>query len=242
MIHASSFSKSVSPGVRVGYLVGPAEQIATLAKRANETYISPNMLAESIVFELCRSGGLDENLEGRERGAARAARRAGRGAARAHPRGRVRRARGRLLPLARPERRRRHQGPARRGEGGGRHLRRGPRLHDRGRRLEPAALLRAGARPDRSPRASSGSRARWSALRAGGPAPRPPRACSPEDLAGLAGRGSGPRRASDRACASARCGVPRSPWRSTTSLRSARFRSVIRMSRGACFHSLSPVC
>ena len=63
VIHASSFSKSVSPGVRVGYLVGPTEQIATLAKRANETYISPNMLAESIVFELCRSGGLDENLK-----------------------------------------------------------------------------------------------------------------------------------------------------------------------------------
>ena len=37
VIHASSFSKTVSPGVRVGYLVGPAEQIATLAKRANET-------------------------------------------------------------------------------------------------------------------------------------------------------------------------------------------------------------
>jgi 2-aminoadipate transaminase len=63
VIHASSFSKSVSPGVRVGYLVGPAEQIETLSKRANETYISPNMLAESIVFELCRSGGLDENLK-----------------------------------------------------------------------------------------------------------------------------------------------------------------------------------
>jgi 2-aminoadipate transaminase len=63
VIHASSFSKSVSPGVRVGYLVGPADQIATLAKRANETYISPNMLAESIVFELCRSGGLEENLK-----------------------------------------------------------------------------------------------------------------------------------------------------------------------------------
>jgi 2-aminoadipate transaminase len=62
VIHASSFSKSVSPGVRVGYLVGPTEQIATLAKRANETYISPNMLAESIVCELCRSGGLEENL------------------------------------------------------------------------------------------------------------------------------------------------------------------------------------
>jgi 2-aminoadipate transaminase len=63
VIHASSFSKSIGPGVRVGYLVGPAERIATLAKRANEQYISPNMLAEAIVFELCRSGGLDENLK-----------------------------------------------------------------------------------------------------------------------------------------------------------------------------------
>jgi 2-aminoadipate transaminase len=63
VIHASSFSKTVSPGVRVGYLAGPAEEIAKLAKRANETYISPNMLAESIVLELCRSGDLDRNID-----------------------------------------------------------------------------------------------------------------------------------------------------------------------------------
>ncbi|HEY7456917.1 MAG TPA: PLP-dependent aminotransferase family protein [Solirubrobacterales bacterium] len=62
VIHASSFSKTVSPGVRVGYLAGPAEQIAQLAKRANETYISPNMLAESVVLELCTSGALDANI------------------------------------------------------------------------------------------------------------------------------------------------------------------------------------
>jgi len=63
VIHASSFSKTVSPGVRVGYLAGPAEQIASLAKRANQHYISPNMLAESIVLEMCRSGILGENVE-----------------------------------------------------------------------------------------------------------------------------------------------------------------------------------
>jgi DNA-binding transcriptional MocR family regulator len=63
VIHASSFSKTVSPGVRIGYLAGPADEIAALAKRANETYISPNMLAESIVYELCRSGGLARNIE-----------------------------------------------------------------------------------------------------------------------------------------------------------------------------------
>jgi DNA-binding transcriptional MocR family regulator len=63
VIHASSFSKTVSPGVRVGYLAGPAEEVAALAKRANETYISPNMLAESVVLELCSSGALDRNIE-----------------------------------------------------------------------------------------------------------------------------------------------------------------------------------
>jgi DNA-binding transcriptional MocR family regulator len=62
IVYASSFSKTVSPGVRVGYLVGPAAEIAALAIRANETYISPNMLAEAVVFELCRSGGLAENV------------------------------------------------------------------------------------------------------------------------------------------------------------------------------------
>ena len=62
VFHASSFSKTVSPGIRVGYLVGPAEEIAKLAKHANEQYISPNMVAESIVLELCTSGVLDQNI------------------------------------------------------------------------------------------------------------------------------------------------------------------------------------
>jgi DNA-binding transcriptional MocR family regulator len=63
VIHASSFSKTVSPGVRVGYLAGPADEIKTLAKRGSEHYISPNMLAESVVLELCRSGALHRNIE-----------------------------------------------------------------------------------------------------------------------------------------------------------------------------------
>ena len=93
VIHASSFSKTVSPGVRVGYLAGPAEEIATLAKRANENYISPNMLAESIVLELCRSGALETQRRVGQRCAARPPRRARRGALRAPARGGVRRPR-----------------------------------------------------------------------------------------------------------------------------------------------------
>ncbi len=63
VIHASSFSKTVSPGVRVGYLAGPAEPIAEISTRGSQNYISPNMLAESIVLEMCRSGILESNVK-----------------------------------------------------------------------------------------------------------------------------------------------------------------------------------
>ena len=63
VLHASSFSKTVSPGVRVGYLAGEAEVVQTLAKRGSEHYISPNMLAEAVVLELCTSGALGANIE-----------------------------------------------------------------------------------------------------------------------------------------------------------------------------------
>jgi 2-aminoadipate transaminase len=63
VLHASSFSKTVSPGVRVGYIASATDEVAALSKRAGETYISPNMLAESIVYALCESGGLERNVE-----------------------------------------------------------------------------------------------------------------------------------------------------------------------------------
>ncbi|MFZ0042873.1 MAG: PLP-dependent aminotransferase family protein [Solirubrobacteraceae bacterium] len=62
-VYASSFSKTVCPGIRVGYLVGPAELIAEIARRATSTYISPNMVAESIVNQFCRSGAIDRSIE-----------------------------------------------------------------------------------------------------------------------------------------------------------------------------------
>lgn len=56
VVYASSFSKTVCPGIRVGYLVGPAELIARIQKRATNTYISPNMVAQSIVYQFAASG------------------------------------------------------------------------------------------------------------------------------------------------------------------------------------------
>jgi 2-aminoadipate transaminase len=63
VVYASSFSKTVCPGIRVGYLVGPEKLIARIAKLATNTYISPNMVAQSIVNEFCRGGSFERSIE-----------------------------------------------------------------------------------------------------------------------------------------------------------------------------------
>jgi DNA-binding transcriptional MocR family regulator len=62
VVHASSFTKTVCPGVRVGYLVGPADLIAAIAKKATNLYISPGMVAQAIVHQFCVSGDIDRSV------------------------------------------------------------------------------------------------------------------------------------------------------------------------------------
>jgi 2-aminoadipate transaminase len=62
VVYASSFSKTMCPGIRCGYLVGPVDVIAKIQKIATNTYISPNMVAQSIVNEFCRSGRINESV------------------------------------------------------------------------------------------------------------------------------------------------------------------------------------
>jgi 2-aminoadipate transaminase len=63
VVYASSFSKTACPGIRVGYLVGPEDLIARIAKIATSTYISPSMVAQGIVNEFARSGALERSIE-----------------------------------------------------------------------------------------------------------------------------------------------------------------------------------
>jgi DNA-binding transcriptional MocR family regulator len=62
VVHASSFTKTICPGVRVGYLVGPAGTIADIAKKATNLYISPSQVAEGIVYQFCASGDIDRSI------------------------------------------------------------------------------------------------------------------------------------------------------------------------------------
>jgi DNA-binding transcriptional MocR family regulator len=63
VVYASSFSKTVCPGIRTGYLIGPAELIARIVVRATNTYISPSMVDAAIVYEFCASGAIDRSIE-----------------------------------------------------------------------------------------------------------------------------------------------------------------------------------
>lgn len=62
VVHASSFTKTVCPGVRVGYLIGPAALIADIAKRATNRYIAPGQVSAGIVYQFCASGDIDRSI------------------------------------------------------------------------------------------------------------------------------------------------------------------------------------
>lgn len=58
----SSFSKLLSPGMRVGYLIAPRDLVGKVAGIAEDTYVTPNMLSQGIVYEYCRRGWLEPNI------------------------------------------------------------------------------------------------------------------------------------------------------------------------------------
>ncbi len=160
-VYASSFSKTVCPGIRVGYLVGSAELIATVAKRATSAYISPNMVAQGIVNQFCRSGRIDKSIETVRAALRERASDALPGADRAPARRPLRRARGRLLPLGRPPQRHRCRGDLRRRRAPWRAVRQGHRLHARGRSVVAATGVfrrHPGADRDRGQAAGRGVR------------------------------------------------------------------------------------
>src|SRR6266705_6511738 len=61
--YSSSFSKTVAPGLRVGYFVLPQVLEQELEALATSTYITPVLLGQATVFEFLRRGNFEPNLE-----------------------------------------------------------------------------------------------------------------------------------------------------------------------------------
>jgi DNA-binding transcriptional MocR family regulator len=59
----SSFSKTVAPGLRVGWFVVPEDLRASFDDRVVSTYISPPLLPQAIVYELHDRGAFEPNLD-----------------------------------------------------------------------------------------------------------------------------------------------------------------------------------
>jgi 2-aminoadipate transaminase len=63
VIYSSSFSKTVAPGLRVGYFVLPERLAGPLEAQATFSYISPPYIAQATIHEFIRRGRFEPNLE-----------------------------------------------------------------------------------------------------------------------------------------------------------------------------------
>jgi len=63
VIHVSSFSKIVSPGLRVGYAVAPADIRDRLAQVKQTTDFHTSNLSQRLIYEFCSRGMLEPHLD-----------------------------------------------------------------------------------------------------------------------------------------------------------------------------------
>ena len=62
-MYSSSFSKTIAPGLRVGYAILSAGLAGKLEELVASTYITPALLSQATVYEFLRRGLFEPNLE-----------------------------------------------------------------------------------------------------------------------------------------------------------------------------------
>jgi 2-aminoadipate transaminase len=62
-LFSSSFSKTVAPGLRVGYVILPEQLVAPFEVIATRTYVSPPLLPQAQLHDFLAPGGLEPHLE-----------------------------------------------------------------------------------------------------------------------------------------------------------------------------------
>jgi len=63
IITMSSFSKLLSPGIRVGYMVAPVGLVEAVTRLGEDTYLSPVLPTQAAVAEFIQRGWLEPNIE-----------------------------------------------------------------------------------------------------------------------------------------------------------------------------------
>ena len=63
VMYSSSFSKTIAPGLRVGYAIVPEAFASELEDLVASTYITPALLSQATVYEFLRRGLFEPNLE-----------------------------------------------------------------------------------------------------------------------------------------------------------------------------------
>jgi 2-aminoadipate transaminase len=63
VITMSSFSKLLSPGIRVGFMIAPFDLVGAVTRLGEDTYLSPVLPTQAAVAEYLRRGLLEPNVE-----------------------------------------------------------------------------------------------------------------------------------------------------------------------------------
>jgi DNA-binding transcriptional MocR family regulator len=62
VVYSCSFTKTVAPGIRTGYLVLPEQMAGAMARLSENTLIAPNTFAEAALAAYCRAGKFEPNV------------------------------------------------------------------------------------------------------------------------------------------------------------------------------------
>jgi 2-aminoadipate transaminase len=63
VVFLSSFSKTVAPGIRTGYVILPEELVPEIEALVLENYVSPAIFVEAALYDFVIGGGYEPNLE-----------------------------------------------------------------------------------------------------------------------------------------------------------------------------------
>src|SRR3954453_4784843 len=63
VVYSCSFTKTVAPGIRTGYLLLPEQMAGAMARLSENTLIAPNTFAEAALAAYCRAGWFEPHVE-----------------------------------------------------------------------------------------------------------------------------------------------------------------------------------